>query len=241
MSSDLKSADPASTSPCTRSQLRHLAHVIVPLLQPQPRETQRQLTAPPVFLQQVHGELVQHLLRGSLHGPAQAPVVVHHDEPKGLVDNEELVQVLRVELVVAQVQRCVDALKRLEVDVHAPLLVVVSHHRAAVDHQVVFGAANVQLQSLLRRRDGATADSLRPKRPRRQSRYACASIHFRPREGGGIVASSTDNESLSESLARDESPPHPTTSRSRYKLLMPKSEKSTRLSRVMKIMKQALK
>ena len=39
----------------------HLAHVVVPLLHAQARETQRRLTAAAVLLGQVHRELVQDL------------------------------------------------------------------------------------------------------------------------------------------------------------------------------------
>eukprot|EP00588_Corethron_pennatum_P032407 CAMPEP_0194349874 /NCGR_PEP_ID=MMETSP0171-20130528/107332_1 /TAXON_ID=218684 /ORGANISM="Corethron pennatum, Strain L29A3" /LENGTH=146 /DNA_ID=CAMNT_0039117373 /DNA_START=1101 /DNA_END=1542 /DNA_ORIENTATION=+ len=63
-----------------------------------------------------------------------------------------------------------------------------------------------------------------------------------PQRGGMESSSSTNDESSSESLAWDESPPHPTTSRSRsIQITHAKKSKSTRFSGVIKIMTQDFK
>ena len=64
-----------------------------------------------------------------------------------------------------------------------------------------------------------------------------------PQGGGMESSSSTNDESSSESLAWDESPPHPTTSRSRsIQITHAKKSKSTRfIFGVIKIMTQELK
>ena len=51
---------------------------------------------------------------------------------------------LGVELVVAQVERRVDGLERLEVEVHPLLLSLVGHDSPAVDHQPVRGHSGVE-------------------------------------------------------------------------------------------------
>ena len=60
-----------------------------------------------------------------------------------------------MELVVTQVQRGVDRLEGFEVNVDALLLAFVGNDRAAVDDQPVLGTLVVQLETLLRRGDGA--------------------------------------------------------------------------------------
>ena len=49
-----------------------------------------------------------------------------------------------MELVVAEVERGVDGLERLEVEVHSLLLALVRHDRPAVDHQTVRRHSRVQ-------------------------------------------------------------------------------------------------
>lgn len=51
---------------------------------------------------------------------------------------------LGVELVVAQVERRVDGLERLEIQVHPLLLTLVRYDRPAVDHQAVRGHSRVE-------------------------------------------------------------------------------------------------
>ena len=56
----------------------------------------------------------------------ERPVSVHDDEPESVVVGEQRRQRLSVELVVAQVQRRVDRLERLEVDVHLETLTILA-------------------------------------------------------------------------------------------------------------------
>mmetsp|Transcript_18612 Transcript_18612/g.70402 ORF Transcript_18612/g.70402 Transcript_18612/m.70402 type:complete len:297 (-) Transcript_18612:283-1173(-) len=130
-----------------------LADVVVALLEAQTCETQRGLTTTAVLLGQVDRELVHDVAHVSLQGAIKTSVTVHHDEPKALVVREQVVQRLGVELVVAEVERRVDRLERLEVNVHALLLALLRDDRAAVDHQAVRRHAVVQLEPLLRGRD----------------------------------------------------------------------------------------
>mmetsp|Transcript_30137 Transcript_30137/g.49809 ORF Transcript_30137/g.49809 Transcript_30137/m.49809 type:complete len:431 (+) Transcript_30137:808-2100(+) len=145
---------PGHVAPVVRDEelhrhLSHLADVVVALLQPQAREPQRGLAPAAVLLGQVHRELVQHLARVPREGAVERAVAVHHDEPELVVVLQQLVQRLRVELVVAQVQRGVDRPEGLEVVDHALLLALVGHHRAAVDHQPVWRNSVIQLEPLL--------------------------------------------------------------------------------------------
>ena len=72
--------------------LCHLAHVVVPLLQPQPCKPQRRLTTAAVLLGKVDRELVQDLARVAGERAEERPVTVHHDEAKLVVRLEQLLQ-----------------------------------------------------------------------------------------------------------------------------------------------------
>lgn len=102
-------------------------------------ETQRRLPSPSVLLGQIHSELVEDLARVSRQCSKQAPVSIHDDEAVPVVGLKELVQGLCVEFVVAKVQRRVDGLEGLKVNVDLLLLAIVSHDCAAVDHEAVGG------------------------------------------------------------------------------------------------------
>jgi len=150
---------PGHVGPIVRDEvlhgnLGHLPHVVMPLLHPQPRKPQRTLPSPPVLLRQIHRELMQHLAMIPGQRPVQAPVPVHHDKPVLLVRLHQLRQRFRVKLVIAQVQRRVDRLERLKVNVHFPLLPLVRDHRPGVHDEPVRGHFRVQLETLLGRGDG---------------------------------------------------------------------------------------
>ena len=97
--------------------MAHLARVVVALLHAEAREPHRRLAAAAVLLRQVHVELGDHFARVALEGAEQGAVAVHDDEAELGVVGEQGGQRLRVELVVAQVERGVDGLEGLEVDV----------------------------------------------------------------------------------------------------------------------------
>jgi len=72
-----------------------------------------------------------------MKGSEQRSITVHHDESEFVVVGEQGSEGLRVELVVAQVQRRVDGLEWLEVYVHLLLLALLCDNCAAVDDQTV--------------------------------------------------------------------------------------------------------
>mmetsp|Transcript_10967 Transcript_10967/g.36026 ORF Transcript_10967/g.36026 Transcript_10967/m.36026 type:complete len:331 (+) Transcript_10967:801-1793(+) len=146
---------PVSRDEELRRELCHLADVVVPLFEAQARETQRRLPATTVLLWQVHGKLVQNLARVARERPKQRRVAVHHDETVFVVRLQQLVQSLRVELVVTQIQRGVDRLEGLEIHVHFLLLPLVRQNCPRVNDQSVRRNLVVQLQPLLCRCDGA--------------------------------------------------------------------------------------
>lgn len=133
--------------------LRHLPHVVMPLLHPQPRKTQGRLPSPPVLLGQIDRKLVQHLSVVPAQRPVQRPMPVHHNEPVPLIRLHQLTESLGVELVIAQVERCIDWFERLKVDVHLLFLALVRDDRPRVDDQAIRWDLGVQLQTLLGRRD----------------------------------------------------------------------------------------
>mmetsp|Transcript_13143 Transcript_13143/g.55199 ORF Transcript_13143/g.55199 Transcript_13143/m.55199 type:complete len:508 (+) Transcript_13143:683-2206(+) len=137
-----------------RREFGDLAHVVLALLQTQARETQRRLPATAVLLGQIDGNLVDHLAVVPRERPEQTAVAVHHHEPVLVVALQELGEHLRVELVVAHVQRRVDGLEGLEVDVQLLLLALIRQHGAAVNQQAVRRHAAVPLQARLRGADG---------------------------------------------------------------------------------------
>mmetsp|Transcript_3732 Transcript_3732/g.13105 ORF Transcript_3732/g.13105 Transcript_3732/m.13105 type:complete len:297 (-) Transcript_3732:231-1121(-) len=134
--------------------LGDLPDVVVPLLQTETRKTEGGLTSTAVLLGQLHSKLVQDLAVVPAQGSVEGPVTVHHNEAVPLVALQELAQSVRVELVVAKVQRGVDWLEGLEVDVELLLLSLIRDDGSAVNHQAVWWDLVVQLQTLLRRCDG---------------------------------------------------------------------------------------
>jgi hypothetical protein len=87
-------------------------------------------------------------------GAEQGAVSVHDDEAKLLVRLKQLAQGFGVELVVAKVQRRVDGLEGLEVDVDLALLAFGGDDFTAVDDEAIRGDLGVELQTLLGGRDG---------------------------------------------------------------------------------------
>ena len=68
-----------------------------------------------------------------LQGSEESTVSVHHNEPKSVIVGEECSEGFRVELVITEVQRGVDRLERLKVNVHFLLFTLLSDDGAAVD------------------------------------------------------------------------------------------------------------
>lgn len=122
---------------------------LVSPLEAQACETQRRLSSPSVFLGQIHSELMEDLTSVARESPKETSVSIHDDETIPVVGLQELVQRLGVELVVTQVERRVDGLEGLKVDIDLLLLAVVGHDRAAVDDEAVGRDLGVELEPLL--------------------------------------------------------------------------------------------
>ena len=96
-------------------------------------------------------------------GAEKGAVSVHDDETKLLIRLEQLAQCLGMELVVTEVQRGVDGLEGLEVDVDLALLALGGQDFTTVDDEAIGRDLGVQLQALLGRgnggQDGQTVDT----------------------------------------------------------------------------------
>ena len=137
-------------------QLRAATEEVVALLQTKPSESERGLSAAAVLLGQVDGELEEHVPRTALHGREETAITVHDDEAEGIVLREHhLGQGLRVEAIVAEVERGRDRLQRLEGNVDL-LLFAFFHLDIAAEHgQSVGRNLGELLQALLQRGDGS--------------------------------------------------------------------------------------
>ena len=112
-------------------------------------------------------------LLSHLQGSEESTVTVHDNEPESVVVSEECSEGFRVELVITEVQRGVDRLERLKVNVHFLLFSLLSDDGAAVNdlikdisfilcivfiplltHQTVGRHFAVELESVLDRGDG---------------------------------------------------------------------------------------
>ena len=80
----------------------------------------------------------------------QRAVAIHNDETELVVGFEELLQRLCVELVVTQVERRVNRLEGLKIDVHFLLLVVIGEYGAAIDDETVRRHFGEEFEALLR-------------------------------------------------------------------------------------------
>ena len=68
-----------------------------------------------------------------LQSSKESTVTVHHNEPESVVIGQERSESLGVKLVITEIQRGVDCLERLKVNVHFLLLALLSDNSAAVD------------------------------------------------------------------------------------------------------------
>lgn len=112
-------------------------------------ETQGGLTTTSVLLGQIDGELVDDLAGVAAESTEEGTVTIHDDEAELLVRLEQLSESFGVELVVAKIQRGVDGLERLKVDVDLALLAFLGEDFTAVDNEAVRGNLVVQLESAL--------------------------------------------------------------------------------------------
>jgi hypothetical protein len=152
------------------SQLGYLTDVVVTLFLSQTGETQGGLTTTAVLLGQIDREptavsaltwllcacclLVNNFTRVARQCAEQRTVSVHDDEAELLVRLKQLAQGFGVELVVTKVQRRVDGLERLEVDIDLALFAFCGDDFTAVDDKAIGRDLGVELQTLLGGCDG---------------------------------------------------------------------------------------
>ena len=75
---------------------------------------------------------MQHFI-SHLQSSEESTVTVHHNEPESVVISKERSEGLGVKLVITEIQRGVDRLEWLKVNVHFLLLALLSDDCAAVD------------------------------------------------------------------------------------------------------------
>ena len=89
------------------------------------RETERRLTSSTVFLGEIDGEFVDYFAGVSGESAKETAVTVHDDKTKTGIIFEKFVECFGVEFVVAKVERCIDGLERLKINVEFSLLAFV--------------------------------------------------------------------------------------------------------------------
>jgi len=136
------------------SDFRDLADVVVTLFLTKTGETQGRLTTTAVLLGKIDGELLTDITGVAGQSSEEGTVSVHDDETEGLIGLKQLTESLGVEFVVAEVERGVDGLERLEINVDLPLLAFGGDDFTTVDDKTVWRDLVVQLETLLCRSDG---------------------------------------------------------------------------------------
>lgn len=135
-----------------------------------------------VLLGQVDGESLKNFSGVTTQGTEKRTVTVHDDETELLVRLQQLAQCFGVELVITEVERSVDGLEGLEVDVNLPLLSLRCDNFTTVDDQTIRGNLVVQLEALLGGSNG---------------RQDGESIHSRLDVGGGTLGFAVSRRSVS--------------------------------------------
>jgi len=102
-----------------------------------------------VLLRQVDGKALKNFTGVATQGTKQRTVTVHDNETELLVRLQQLTQRLGVELVVTKIERGVDGLEGLKVDVNLPLLSFRGDNFTTVNNQSIRGNLVVQLETLL--------------------------------------------------------------------------------------------
>lgn len=145
------------------SQLGDLSNVVVTLFLTKTGETKRRLTTTAVLLGQVDAQFLENFSGVSAEGTKERAVTVHDDETEPLIRLKELTQGFCVELVVTEIERRVDGLERLEVDVNLPFLSFGGDNFTTVYDQAIRRDLVVELETLLcgcnGREDGKSVDT----------------------------------------------------------------------------------
>jgi hypothetical protein len=116
-----------------------------------------------VLLGKIDLQTLEDLTGVSTQSAEQRTVTVHDNETELLVGLKQLTQSLGVELVVTKVERGIDGLEGLEVDVNLTLLSFGGDNFTTVHDQSIGGNLVVQLETLLGggdgRQDGETVNT----------------------------------------------------------------------------------
>lgn len=102
-----------------------------------------------MFLGQVDRQSLEDFTSVATQSAEERAVTIHDNETKFLVRLQQLTQGFGVELVVAKVERGVNGLEGLEVDVNLPLLAFRGDNFTTVDNQSIRRNLVVQLETLL--------------------------------------------------------------------------------------------
>lgn len=107
-----------------------------------------------MLLGKIDGQTLQNLTSVTAQSTEERTVTVHDDETELLVRLEQLAQGLGVELVVTQVERSVDRLEGLKINVNLALLAFRGDDFTTVDDQAIGRDLVIQLETLLRGGNG---------------------------------------------------------------------------------------
>lgn len=116
-----------------------------------------------MLLGQIDGETLNDLTSVTTESTEQGTVTVHDNETELLVSLEQFTQCLSVELVVTKVERSVDGLERLEINVNLALLSFRCDNFTTVHDKPIGRDLVVKLETLLSggngRQHGETVDT----------------------------------------------------------------------------------
>ncbi len=74
-----------------------------------------------MFFGKINGEFVDDVSGVPTQSTEEGTIPIHNDEAELLIRLKELAQCLGVKFVIAQVQRGIDGLERLKIDIDSPL------------------------------------------------------------------------------------------------------------------------
>lgn len=102
-----------------------------------------------MFLGKIHRELLDNFSGIPTEGAEKRTVTIHDDESELLVRFEKLAERLGMELVITKIQRCVDRLEGLEIDVYFPFFSFRGNDFTTVDNQAIWRYLVIQFETLL--------------------------------------------------------------------------------------------
>jgi len=97
---------------------------------------------------------VNHISRIARQGPEKRTVTIHNDKAELLIRLEQFAQSLSMELIVAEIERSIDGLERLKIDIDFALLSFAGDDFTTVYDQAIGRDFGVEFEFLLRGGDG---------------------------------------------------------------------------------------